>query len=83
MEFARPFLHRTHHHIDEIINALKQNFKRPELIYVFENLNNMLAHIPVLEWFVRGPDGRRVSRGDGRGRPPGFVSGGRSNFITR
>lgn len=65
--------------------VLKEAFQRPELVSFATMLNEVLAHIPILEWFVRGPDGRPLSRrggGESDGRPF-FRGGGSDAFITR
>lgn len=61
-QFIRPFLRRAHPHIDAALAALQQSLNRAELVALAAAVNNALAHVPGLEWFVRGPDGRPVSR---------------------
>lgn len=85
VKFVRPFLRRTHQQIDSMLLVLKEAFQRPELVSFATMLNEVLAHIPILEWFVRGPDGRPLSRrggGESDGRPF-FRGGGSDAFITR
>ena len=51
--------------------------RRPEVEAFGEMLPSTLAHIPGLEWFVRGPDGRRSVP-----PPPGGARAPSANFIT-
>ena len=61
MQFVRPFLHRTHPHIDAALEVVHAYLSRPEVLAVCSVINDVFARIPVLEWFVRGPDGRPSS----------------------
>ena len=84
-KFAYPFLHKAHPHVDAFLSALRQHLNRPEMVAVAAAVHMVLSRIPVLEWFVRGPDGRPIpppsssaaeGNDDGIGGRPGF-------FITR
>jgi hypothetical protein len=44
---------------------------RPEVLAAAAAVNEALSRVPVLEWFVRGPDGRPV--GGSRRRPRGAL----------
>ena len=70
-QFVRPFLHKAHPHIDAALEYLQMYMKRPEMVAIAAAVHEVLSRIPILEWFVRGPDGRPL-------RPPRPPSG----FIT-
>lgn len=74
IQFIRPFLHRYYPMIDQTLHSFFFSMQRPEVTAVVDAINEVLAHVPVLEWFVRGPDGRPV-----RPRRPsgGFIRGQR------
>lgn len=72
-QFIYPILHRTHAQIDAVLLLLEQYVHRPEMQAMSAAIHEVLARIPVLEWFVRGPDGRPL--------PPSRRSGG-GGFIT-
>jgi len=78
-EFIRPFLWHTHASIDAALSAVHHALNRPEFLALAASMNDALAHVPVLEWFVRGPDGRPVS---GRSRRAGSPPPGSAGFIT-
>ncbi len=80
---ARPALRRAHPAVDAALAALRAAVMRPEVLALAAAVNEAAARVPVLEWLVRGPDGRPVvtRRGvDGGGA--GGAGGGAPNFIT-
>jgi hypothetical protein len=77
-QFIYPILHRTHAQIDALLVMLEQYVNRPEMQAVAAAIHEVLSKIPVLEWFVRGPDGMPLP--PLRRRPPSSGSGG--GFIS-
>ncbi len=77
-QFAYPVLHRTHAQIDALLVMLEQHVNRPEMQAMAAAIHEVLSRIPVLEWFVRGPDGRPLPPPLRRPSPPpngGFITG--------
>lgn len=71
-EFVRPFLHKFYPIIDRALQSFFLSMQRPEVTAVVDALNEVLARVPVLEWFVRGPDGRPLHP---RRPSSGFIRG--------
>ena len=76
-QFIYPILHKTHIQIDHLLSLLERYLNRPEMQAIAAAIHEVLARIPVLEWFVRGPDGKPLPPLR-KSRPPG----GGGNFIT-
>lgn len=57
-KFLRPFLHQYYPKIDEIVQSVCHAFSRPEIVAVTDAIQEVFARLPVLEWFMRQPDGR-------------------------
>ena len=58
-EYVRPFLHEYYPYIDEAVLRVKESFSRQEIVNLLDALQGICARIPVLEWFMRFPDGKR------------------------
>ncbi|KAG7672247.1 hypothetical protein Ndes2526B_g06766 [Nannochloris sp. 'desiccata'] len=78
-QFIYPILHCTHGQIDALLLLLEQYVNRPEIQAMAAAIHEVMARIPVLEWFVRGPDGRPLPPLRKR---PSASGGGGSSFIT-
>ncbi len=76
--FAYPLLARAHPHIDAFLEALKMWAARPEVAAAAATLHEVCARIPVVEWFVRGPDGRPLPPPSRAPRP---ADGGFGGFL--
>ena len=74
-EFIYPVLHKAHPHIDNALVALQHYMSRPEILAAGAAVQEVFSRIPVLEWFVRGPDGKPLPR-------PKSSSSDRGSFIT-
>ncbi|GAB4822768.1 hypothetical protein N2152v2_009814 [Parachlorella kessleri] len=71
-ELILPPLAQAYPHIENFLTAVKISLGQPELQAAGEHINHLLSKVPLLEWFVRGPDGEPV-------HPP---PPGRPAFIT-
>ena len=56
--WIRPFLHKYYLQIDELLHYVHVWLNRSEVWTFTDGLQEVLSMIPVLEWFMRGPDGR-------------------------
>ncbi|KAL4853626.1 HVA22-like protein k [Chlorella vulgaris] len=72
-EGLRPWLATWQPSIDDFLASLLRALRRPELLLVAEGLHVFCSKTPVLEWFVRGPNGRPQQR------RPAFITDGRSS----
>lgn len=75
-QFVRPAMRKVYPTVDHLLLLAQLHLRRPEVAAFGEMLHSGLARIPGLEWFVRGPDGRRSVP------PPGGVGVPSANFIT-
>lgn len=73
--FVRPFLKQVHPYVDAFMASLATYVNTPEVTAVVNMVHEVLASFPVLEWFVRGPDGKPML-------PGGGDSSRSSSFVT-
>lgn len=55
--FIRPLLHRYYPMIDDFVRHITHSFSRPEILKITDALQEILAQIPGVKWFMLGPDG--------------------------
>lgn len=75
-QFVRPSLRNIHPHIDHAVDSICHAVTRPELVAFGEMIQHAMARVPLLEWFVRLPDGRPLPP-PSSGRGGGFISSSR------
>lgn len=73
-QFIYPVLHKAHPTIDAALAALQQYVQRPELLAAAAAVHEVLSRIPVLEWFVRGPDGKKLPKPKNSGAGGSFIT---------
>lgn len=59
-ELIEPLLAKARPHVDDFLQGVKYSVRRPEMVALGEMAHYYLAKVPLLEWFVRGPDGEVV-----------------------
>ena len=57
-QLFRPLLRVLHPYFTAVLNALDVYRQRPEVLAAENVFHGIAGQIPVLEWFIRGPDGR-------------------------
>lgn len=80
-QFVRPLLRSSYQHIDALLIFIQESLQRPELAALGHALHEVFARVPVLEWFVRGPDGRPLHSSFPNGS--GSSRGGRTSADDR
>eukprot|EP00890_Picochlorum_soloecismus_P001947 jgi/Picsp_1/2753/NSC_00981-R1_protein len=55
--FIRPLLHRYYPLIDDFVRQITHSFSRPEILKITDALQEIMAQIPGVKWFMLGPDG--------------------------
>jgi len=62
VEYLRPFLHTYYLYIDTGVDKVKEGLRLDAYRPVLRWLEDVCAKVPLLEWFLRYPDGSRYIR---------------------